>query len=164
VKFIGKISAVLIFVHLVVCCQLKEQEHIRGKDNHSRSKRKTSGREATFICLPDTLQPAGVMTISLPEAHPTKLAVVTPGNEFVYLHDPPQVVLMSAEEFKKSRKIEIPQNITGLLYKDGRGTKQPVFVAEGNYQLIVADNLETELTNTAYVDCTIFFKTGGRKN
>jgi hypothetical protein len=116
------------------------------------------GASAEFRCSPDTLRTGGSVTIEMGANHPGELAAVSPGGGWYYFQGSSRAVLMPAEAFKKATQIEIPHDIQGIVYKDGKPMKKALFSAAGRYEIVLAENLETEPENTLWLHCFVRYE------
>jgi hypothetical protein len=161
IKFVSmKCSNLFLFIVLILgfafACQFQDRGKTDSSDKYKLSEKSAVG--SSFDCSPDTLYPGGRFTIYLPTSHHFReLAIEGPRKEFYYLQFAPAILLMPVEEFQKAGKIDIPQDITGLIYLDGKPIKRQVFTETGKYTVIIADNLETEFENSTNISCSVIF-------
>ena len=160
------IFSVFIFINAVFLfsCHYGADTKTGVADSKKAVQAQKQDTGATFTCSPDTLYPGGKISVTLPNSHIFKeMAIESPGKARYYIHFPPDILLMPAEDFRKASKLEIPQNITSLIYQNGKPARKPVFTIPGKYRLILADNLETEEENSANLSCFVYYCSSVRK-
>jgi len=89
-------------------------------------------------------------TLTLPQDHPDKLAIVSPDETWFYIQGDENIKnLMPKDDFMKSNAITINTgSLKGTSWKDGEKSFSHVFTKKGTYTVYLSDNLETEIDNS----------------
>ena len=101
-----------------------------------------------FRCSPETLDPNGLLTLSLGPGHGRELAIHRESDNvffFLVVKSPPSdmVSLMTPEQFSGISHLEIPASIEGHAWVAHRG-REPVFTTPGTYAVYTSNALESE--------------------
>jgi hypothetical protein len=104
-------------------------------------------------CDPQVLRPGDTLAIEMRIPHPLELAIVAPDGAYYYLQAADDSVpsQLSANEFAELAVVHIDvDSATGIQWVNGKPTKRRIFEILGEYEVILAENLETEPENTIW--------------
>ena len=101
----------------------------------------------------------GAFFLDLGHTHQAKLAVVTPDERWARLIDGQTTSsLMSEDEFLGLSRLKIDTaTLRGAFAVDGATVVMTVFASEGQYRLVVTDNLDTEPENMRSVSYRVAY-------
>lgn len=117
------------------------------------------GSGPVSVC-PETLNAHELAKVSLPEKHPTNLAIRRPDGVWVYVRDPSQSV-DHLPSLKGSSVIEFrADGLVGTIWVNGEPEVIPVFAAAGEYLFYFSDNLETEPENSFTLQVLVTYRGG----
>ena len=89
-----------------------------------------------------------VTSLDLSRKHRHKMAVITPGGEWLILVDKhASYSLMTEEELMGTDRLWLNANVKGTRYDNGTQVPVDVFTVPGKYTIVLTDNLETEPEN-----------------
>jgi len=92
--------------------------------------------------------------ITMQVPHPNHALVYRPNGETVWLQSSSEYVHEQVKDFANLRVWEINKNSLGTVWVNGEAIAQKIINGKGQYQLYIADNLETESENTKSIQCT----------
>ena len=96
-----------------------------------------------------TINTASVLSVDLPAEITAEVAVRTPAEEFVYLHIDGAAELWPFGSQPATLELNV-DSVRGVVFRDGSAIPVNAFDGPGSYEVIVADNLETEPENTMW--------------
>lgn len=122
-----------------------------------------------FSCEPAQVGPADTLVLRMPSPHGAYLAIRAPGGAQFFLvypqlgdtTGPPPI--MAAEEFQQAPEVRLA--VGGLRsspWTSAEVVQQPVFEADGEYEITVAENLETDLDLPSST-CTVRYSAQGSR-
>ena len=99
---------------------------------------------------PTSVAATDTLSLSIPSDITAEVAVLTPDGEMIYLHAPDAAQLWPANAQPAQLQLDIA-TAQGQAWRDGQPTPTQTFTTPGTYQIIIADNLETEPENTTWL-------------
>jgi hypothetical protein len=111
----------------------------------------STGVSGPLHCDPQVLRPGDTLAIEMRVPHPLELAIVAPDGAYYYLQAADDSVpsRLSANEFAELAVVHIDvDSATGIQWVNGKPTKSRIFEIVGEYEVILAENIETEPENT----------------
>jgi hypothetical protein len=86
--------------------------------------------------------------------HPKEALVRRPSGETVWLQlNDGSLAHQQIPDFENLQDWEINLHTVGTIYRDGKPGIEKVIDGKGIYNLYIAENTETEMENTYYIEC-----------
>jgi hypothetical protein len=95
----------------------------------------------------------GVVIVTMEIPHPNHALVNRPSGETVWLQTSSEYIHEQIPNFGELKNWLISSESTGTVWVNGKATVQPIIKGKGRYHLYIAENPETELENTYYIEC-----------
>jgi len=107
-----------------------------------------------FTCTVDYVDDLPVLHVKMPQNHPKHMVIHPPYGPTIWLVGGfGKFHLYDEPEFKGMTEFTLTKNTLGQSWDDGRDVTTSVFPVIGEYELYVADNIETEPDNTYWIRC-----------
>lgn len=152
---------IVIFFLLVFGCNDSEHSTNGVKEDVTNDSFKVINKKIqidSFYLSQDTLKESTEILVNLPDNHPKKVAIISESGEYYYLQDEPEINYLGSEtSFDSIHEFILKQDQKGIVFRDGKKVETAIFLKQGLFRLIVADNLETEPENTNYLEEKIYF-------
>ena len=98
-------------------------------------------------CVPG--QSNKIVNVTMQVPHPENILIYRPDGTAVYI---------MIDNFSSIRKWSITRELPGTVWVEGKESIEKVIKEEGVYRLYIANNLETEPSNTSYIECEFEIK------
>ena len=108
-----------------------------------------SAYSTSIECNPG--QSTKLVNVTMQVPHPENILVYRPNGTAVYI---------KIDNFSSIRKWSISEELLGTVWVDGKEKIEKVinYKYKGVYRLYIANNLETEPSNTSYIECEFEIK------
>lgn len=94
------------------------------------------------------------INVSMSIPHPEHALVKRPNGEIVWLQTSPKFIHKQIEDFGNLATWVVNTESKGTVWVNGKAMIQPILNGAGKYHLYIAENTETELENTYYIECS----------
>jgi hypothetical protein len=99
------------------------------------------------------VEAGNLIIVEMVTPHPKEVLIHRPGGETVWLQSVGKLAHQQITDFENLQKWEIDSKALGTVFNNGEPRVEPVIRGKGMYHLYVAENAETELENTYFVEC-----------
>ena len=116
----------------------------------------TAWAESFLQCTVDSSDEGVEVHVSIGTPHPEEMLLRRPDESYVYLQsaDVPHK-FPETDDFQNLRYFVIDSLSRGTEYgNDGNPRSAPILGDDGKYWLLIAENIETELENTLFFECS----------
>ena len=96
--------------------------------------------------------------VSMKIPHPNNALIGRPNGETVWLQTSAEYLHEQIKDFANLKTWTIDKDSLGTVFVDGKASVQKIFNGSGQYQLYIADDLETEPEETNHSFCNFEIK------